>query len=204
MICFSDLLCFRMFHVIIFLTDLVALQLILGCLSWSQGFYLHTKAQTKKWKLKYLIRYLCINTLHTMKGKHCGRKICSICNKHGNNILGIHLAFLGFPGSSAGKESACNTGYSRSVPGLGRSPGEGIGYPLQCFWALLVAQMIKNTPAVLKNWVWPLDWDDLLEKGMATNSNILAWRSPWAEEPGRLQSMGSHRVGHDWATFTSL
>ena len=133
MICFSDLLCFRMFHVIIFLTDLVALQLILGCLSWSQGFYLHTKAQTKKWKLKYLIRYLCINTLHTMKGKHCGRKICSICNKHGNNILGIHLAFLGFPGSSAGKESACNAGYSRSVPGLGRSPGERDRLPTPVF-----------------------------------------------------------------------
>ena len=170
MICFSDLLCFRMFHVIIFLTDLVALQLILWCLSWSQGFYLHTKAQTKKWKLKYLIGYLCINTLHTMKGKHCGRKICSICNKHGNNILGIYLA---------GKESACNAGYSRSVPGLGRSPGEGIGYPLQCFWALLVAQMIKNPPAVLKNWVWSLDWDDLLEKGKATHSSILALRVLW-------------------------
>ena len=133
---------------------------------------------------------------------NCGRKICSICNKHGNNILGIHLAFLGLPGSSAGKESACNAGYSRSIPGLGRSSGEGIGCPLQYFWAFLVAQMIKNLPAVLENWVWSLDWEDLLEKGMATNSNILAWRIPRTEEPGRLQSMGSHRVGHDWVTFT--
>lgn len=68
-ICFSDLLGFRMFHIIIFLTDLMVLQLISWCLSWAQGFYLHTKAQAKKCKLKYLIRILCINVLHTMKGK---------------------------------------------------------------------------------------------------------------------------------------
>ena len=50
--------------------------------------------------------------------------------------------------------------------------------------------------------VQSLGWEDLLEKGMATYSSFLAWRIPWTEEPGRLQSMGSQRAGHDWATFT--
>ena len=70
---------------------------------------------------------------------------------------------MGFPGSSDGKESACNTGDLGSIPGLGRSPGEG----------------------------------------MVTHSCILAWRIPWAEEPGWLQSVGSQRVGHDWANNTN-
>ena len=64
--------------------------------------------------------------------------------------------FLGFPDSSAGKESACNAADSSSIPGLGRSAGEGVGYPLQCSWALLVAQLVKNLPAMQKTWVWSL------------------------------------------------
>ena len=59
----------------------------------------------------------------------------------------------GFPGSLAGKESACNAGDPDSIPELGRSPGEGIGYPLQYSWASLVAQMVKNLPAVGETWV---------------------------------------------------
>ena len=128
---------------------------------------------------------------------NCGRKICSICNKHGNNILGIHLAFLGLPGSSAGKESACNAGYSRSIPGLGRSSGEGIGCPLQYFWAFLVAQTVKNPPAVLETWIQCLGWEDTLEKGIATHPSTLAWGIPRTEEPGRLQPMGSQTVRDD-------
>ena len=59
------------------------------------------------------------------------------------------------------------------------------------FWASLVAQTVKNLPAVRKTWLRSLDWEDPLEEeGMATHSSILAWRSPWIEEPGRLQSMG--------------
>ena len=85
----------------------------------------------------------------------------------------------------------------------GRSPEEGIGYPLQCYWASLVAQLVKNPPAMQETWVWSLGWEDPLEKGMATHSSILAWRIPWTEEPGRLQSMGSQRVGYDWATNIS-
>ena len=59
----------------------------------------------------------------------------------------VCMVVLGFPGSSAGKESACTTGDLASIHGLGRSAGEGIGYPLQCSWASLVAQLVKNPPA---------------------------------------------------------
>ena len=85
---------------------------------------------------------------------------------------------LGFPGSSAGKESACNARDPGSIPGSGRFPGEGIGYPLQYSWASLVAQMAKNLPAVWETWVQSLGWEDLLEKGLATHSSVLAWRIP--------------------------
>ena len=59
--------------------------------------------------------------------------------------------------------------------------------------------MVKNLPAVLESQVRSLGWEDPLEEGMATHSSILAWRIPWTEEPSRLQSMGSQRVGHDWS-----
>ena len=105
--------------------------------------------------------------------------------------------FLGFPGGSAGKESACNAGDPGSIPGSGRSTGEGIGYPLQYSWASLVTQLVKNPPAMWETWVGSLGWEDPLEEGMAIHSSILAWRFPWTEEPGGLQSMRSQRVGHD-------
>ena len=60
------------------------------------------------------------------------------------------------------------------IPGSGRSPREGIGYPFQYSWASLVAQTVKNLPAVLKTWVQSLGWEDPLEKGTATHSSILA------------------------------
>ena len=65
-----------------------------------------------------------------------------------------------------------------------------------------MAQTVKNLPAMLETWVQPLSQEDPLEKGMATHSSILGWRTPWTEEPGGLQSMGSPRVGHDWVTNT--
>ena len=64
----------------------------------------------------------------------------------------------------------------------------------------LVVQLLKNLPAMQKTWVRFLSWEDPLEKEMATHSSILAWRIPWTEEPGGLQSMGSQRVRHDLAT----
>ena len=57
-------------------------------------------------------------------------------------------------------------------------------------WASLVAQMVKNLPAMQETWVRSLDWEDPLEKGMASHSSILAWKIPWTEESGGLQSMG--------------
>jgi len=78
------------------------------------------------------------------------------------------------------------------IPGSGRSTGEGIGYPLQYSWASLVAQLVKNPLEMWETWVQYLGWEDPLEKGTATHSNILAWRIPWT-----VQSMGSQRVGHD-------
>ena len=80
----------------------------------------------------------------------------------------------GFPDSSVGKESACSSGKPNSVPGSGRSPGEGIGSPRQYSWASLVAQLVKNPPAMQKIWVRSLGWEDPLEKGRATHSSILA------------------------------
>ena len=64
-------------------------------------------------------------------------------------------------------------------------------------WTSLVAQMVKRLPTMWETWVQSLGWEDLLEKEMATHSCILAWKIPWMEEPDRLQSMGSQRVGHD-------
>ena len=84
----------------------------------------------------------------------------------------------GFPGSSAGKESSCNTGDPDSIPELERSPGEGNGYPLQCSWISLVAQLVKSPPAMQETWAQSRGWEGLLEKGMVTHSSVLAWRIP--------------------------
>ena len=86
---------------------------------------------------------------------------------------GLHGGSEGFPDSSVGKESAYNARDPSSIPGLGRSPGKGIGYPLQYSWASLVAQLVKNLPAVLEGWVQSLGWEDPLEKGKATHSSGL-------------------------------
>ena len=130
-----------------------------------------------------------------------------------------------------------------SIPGLGRSPGEGNSNPIQysclenpmdrgawraivseatqnwtrlsdwahtqreaCgliifgYWTSLVSQMVKCLPTMRETWVRSLGQEDPLEKEMATHSSSLAWKTPWTEEPGRLQSIGLQRVGHDWAT----
>ena len=121
--------------------------------------------------------------------------------------IGWHISFQifldiflqGFPGSSTGKESMCNAGDPSLIPGFGRSPGEGIGYPLQYSWASLVSQTVKNPPAMQETWVRSTGWEDPLEEGMATHSSILAWRIPWAEKPGGLQCIGSQRIRHNWA-----
>ena len=69
-----------------------------------------------------------------------------------------------------------------------------------CFGSSLVAQMVKHLPTMQETWVRSLGQEDRLEKEMTTHSNTLAWKIPWMEEPGRLQSMGSLRVGHNSVT----
>ena len=81
----------------------------------------------------------------------------------------------GLPCGSAGKESARNAGDLGSISGLGRSPGEGIGCPLHS-WASLVAQTVKNPPAMQETWVRSLVWEDPLEEGMTIHSSTLMWR----------------------------
>ena len=94
---------------------------------------------------------------------------------------------------SVGKESACNAGDSGSIPGSGRSSGERIGYPLQYFWAFLVAQLVKNSPAMQETLVQSLGWEDPLEKGKATYFSILAWRISWTD--GLYSSWGCNESG---------
>ena len=79
-----------------------------------------------------------------------------------------------------------------------------MGYKIRQWRTSLVAQTIKNPPAMHKTWVRSLGWEDSLEEGMATNSSVLAWRIPWTEEPGGLQSMALQRVGHDWSGLASM
>ena len=82
-------------------------------------------------------------------------RVCSTAQGAGICLchLGRRLSPSGLPGSSVGKESACNAGDPGSIPGLGKSPGEGIGYPLQYSWASLVAQLVKDSAVVQETWV---------------------------------------------------
>ena len=95
-----------------------------------------------------------------------------------NHCLWEDVTCVCFPGISAGKESACNAGDPGSIPRLGSSPGQGIGYPPQYSRASMVAQMVKNLPTMPETWVRSLDWEDPLEEGVVTHSSILAWRIP--------------------------
>ena len=94
-----------------------------------------------------------------------------------------------YPDSSVGKEFACKAGDPGSIPGSGRSPGEGIGYPLQYSWASLMAQLVKNTPAIWETWDQSLGWEDPLEKGKFTHSSILAWRILWTVVHGVYRTL---------------
>ena len=104
--------------------------------------------------------------------------------------------FLGFSHSSVGKESAWNAGDPGLISESERSTGEGIGSPLQYSQASLVAQLVKNPPAMWETWVRSLGWEDTLEKERLPTPVILVWRIPW--------TIGLQRVGQDWTTFTLL
>ena len=108
---------------------------------------------------------------------------------------------------STGLSSPCYTATSYWLSIL-----HTVVYMFQCYslnsvslspWVSLVAQTVKNLPAMQKLWFWSLGQEDPLREEMATHSSVLAWGIPWREEPGGLQSMGSQRVGHDWATNTN-
>ena len=101
----------------------------------------------------------------------------------------IYLFSMGFSGGSVGKESAYKAGDLGSIPGLGRSRGEGIGYPLHYSWASLLTQLVKKPPAVWETWLRSLGWEDPLGEEMTTHSSVLAWRIPWTEEPGGLHTV---------------
>ena len=104
---------------------------------------------------------------------------------------------LAFPGSLVGKESACNVGHLGLIPGLGRSPEDRRGYTLQYSWASLVAQTVKNPSAMQEIWVQSRVGKIPCRRARQPTPVFLPGESPWTEEPGRLQSMGSLRVGHD-------
>ena len=106
-----------------------------------------------------------------------------------------YVCLKGLPDSSAGKESTCKAGHPGSIPESGRSAGEGIGYPLQYSWASLVAQLVKNPPAMQETWVQSLGWEDPLEtESLPTPASWLeefhGLYSPW----GRKESGTTERL----------
>ena len=139
------------------------------------------------WKIFSYARSKKTNTILRIYGGRKARfkskenlRLFRLWDKTDSGIKKKKMTYLeaGFLGSSASKESTCNAGDPGLIPGLGRSPGEGRGYPLQYSWASLVAQMVKNPPAMRETWVWSLGWEVPLEEGMTTYSSILAWRIP--------------------------
>ena len=138
----------------------------------------------------------------TMRGHlrwHSGKESTCQCRRHSRSGFSpwvrkvllsrkwpVFLPAKGFPGSSASKESACSAGDSGSTPGSGRSAGEGIGYPLQYSLASLVAQLVKNPPAMQGTWFGSVGWEDPLEKIKATHlpgksqgQRSMAGHGPW-------------------------
>ena len=117
-------------------------------------------------------------------------------------LWGFNRNIVGFPDSSVGKESACNAGDPGSIPGLGRSAGEGIGHPHQYSWASLVAQLVKNVPSTWETWVWSLGWEEPLEKVQLPTPVF------WPEEFHGLYSLCGHKESDmtEWRSlhFTSI
>ena len=125
------------------------------------------------------------------------------CKKK-QDIYKITNYFLGFRGNSAVKEPTCNAGDPFSIPGLERSPEEGIDYLFQYSWASLVAQTVKNPPTMWETWVQSLGWEDPMEESMVTQASILVWRIPmdrgawWATVLGvtKSQTWLSNKAQH--------
>ena len=96
----------------------------------------------------------------------------------------------------------CSPGTQSTAPRLRKILSRDAGFQWRQCGTSLVAQTLKNPPAMQETWVRSLGHEDTLEKGMAIHSSILAWKIPRTEEPGRLQSTGSQRIGHNWVTNT--
>ena len=169
------------------------------CVSGARVVVLHSFAQQRLAYSGLSLRHTCVSRVAGVGVPmdlvdQCldGRSLLSLLAKIKCSIGPYQFNVWGFPHSSIGKESSCNAGDPGSIPGSGRSAGEGIGYPLQYSWASLVAQLVKTLPAMWETWVRSLDWEDPQGREIATHSSILAWRIQWT-----VQSMGSQRVGRD-------
>ena len=137
--------------------------------------YFENKVQELSFDVKGFIFYNFITCSKILK-----KNVSKRDSTHWRNLKKkfFFKSVMGFPGSSVGKESACNAGNPSSITGSGRSTGEGTGYPRQFSWASLVAQLVNNLPAMWETWVRSLGWEDPLEKGKATHSRIVACRIP--------------------------
>ena len=124
-----------------------------------------------------------------------------------NHSTSVHHQLLEFTQTQAHRVSnAIQPSHlllSPSPPDFNLSQHQGL-FKWVSFWASLVAQMVKRLPTMQETRVRSLGWEDLLEKEMATHSSTLAWKIPWMEETGKLQSIGLQRVRHDWVTSLSF
>ena len=111
----------------------------------------------------------------------------------------LMYVFWGFPCSSAGKESTCNIGEPSLIPGLGRSAGEGLGHPLQYFWASLVVQVVKNAPAMWETWF--NHWVGMIPWRREWLPTPVSWRILWTEEP-ELYSMVAELDTTEWLSLS--
>ena len=116
----------------------------------------------------------CLQNYHLGPNSHClSSRLFWKSPNWSPCFISVYLQY-----TSQTEDFSCGSAGSSSTPGSGRSSGEGIGYPFQYSWASLVAQLVKNLPAMQETWVWFLGWEYPLEKGKATHSRILAWRIP--------------------------
>ena len=145
----------------------------------------------KPWIVRFIVSWRIAYSRHGWQRK----EFCISISEAVKGNMTILVYVEGFPDNSVGKESMCNEGDPGSIPGLGRSTGEGIGYPLQYSWGSLVSQQVKNLPEMLETWVRSLGWEDPLEQGMTTHSSFLVWRIPMDREAWQATI---HAVTKSW------
>ena len=140
---------------------------------------------------KFLTSYLWEEKIHHHRTRENVVNVVWFC-KDGNGLRNFYRVPRnpkGFPDSSVGKESTSNAGDPDLIPGSGRSSGDERGYPLQYSWASLVAQLVKNPPAMWESWVWSLGWEDPLEKGMLPTPVLWPGEFHGLYSPRRLKEL---------------